>query len=148
MIDAFFFKILQWIINLAILVWILRWLLGISALDKRVKALESAVEALRHPGPAPALSPQEMTVAAGDPPMTLTNVPRELSLLTLDNGRPGLSRLAVTVNGVSYELPELANGEERTLALSDSMQPDDRNVLTFEGEGSRGASARVTLTTF
>jgi hypothetical protein len=72
---------------------------------------------------------------------------RELSFLTLANGRPGLTRLVVTANDVIYELSDLAGSEERTLDLSDSMQQNDRNVLTLQGEGAETTSARVTLAT-
>ncbi|HEY2291717.1 MAG TPA: hypothetical protein VGM86_13540 [Thermoanaerobaculia bacterium] len=145
---SFLFGLLLGAISLVIIRLILRWFLGVSSLQKRVEVLERGIALLRNPGPPPALSPQEMTVIAGDPPLSLTDLPGELSLLTLANGRPGLTRLAVTVNGVSYELSELADGEERKLDLSDSMQMGDRNVLTIRGEGAETASARVRLTTF
>lgn len=145
---AFLIWLLLIALNLVITRVILRWFLGVSSLQRRVEALEREIVLLRNPGPPPALSPQEMTVVAGDPPLTLTSLPGELSLLTLANGRPGLARLAVTVNDVSYDLSDLADGEERKLDLSDAMQMRDRNVLTLQGEGAETGSARVTLSTF
>jgi hypothetical protein len=144
---SFFLGLLLIAVCLAVIRLILRWFLGVLSLQRRVEVLERIVPP-RLPGPPFTLSPKEMTVVVGEPPLTFRDLPGELSLLTLANGRPGLARLAVTVNGASYELSDLADGEERTLDLSSSMQPNDRNALTLQGEGAETASARVTLTTF
>jgi hypothetical protein len=133
---------------LGLLIAFVRWLLGISRLERRVVALERELEALRNPAPAQTLSPREMTVVGGAPPSILGDIPRELGLLTLANGRPGLARLLIDVNGVRVEISDLADGEEKSLDLSDSMQPNDRNVVTLQGEGAGTASAQVTLSTF
>ncbi len=135
-------------VYLAVVRAILRWFLGVSSLERRVEVLEKGIGAPPLPGPPFTLAPKRMTVVVGGPPLTFRDLPGELSLLTLANGQPGLARLAITVNGVSYELSDLTDGEERTLDLSSSMQPNDRNVLTLQGEGAETASATVTLTTF
>lgn len=132
-------------VSLVITRLFLRWFLGVSSLQRRVEALEQRIVPQRFPGPPITLSPKEITVVVGGPLLTFKDLPGELSLLRLANGRPGLERLAVIVNGISHDLSGLADGEERTLDLSGSMQPSDRNVLTLQGEGVETGSARVTI---
>jgi hypothetical protein len=144
---SFFLGLLLIAVCLAVIRLILRWFLGVLSLQRRVEVLERIVPP-RLPGPPFTLSPKEMTVVVGEPPLTFRDLPGELGLLTLTNGRPGLTRLVVTANSTNFELSDLASGEERTLDLSAAMQRGDRNILTFEGEGAETASARVTLTTF
>lgn len=145
---SFLFWLLLVAVSLAIVRLILRWLLGVSSLQRRVEALEQRIVPPRFSGPPFTLSPKEITVVVGGPLLTLRDLPGELSLLTLANGQPGLARLVVTVNGVSYELSDLADGEERKLDLSGAMQRRHSNILTLQGEGAETGSARVTLTMF
>jgi hypothetical protein len=113
--------------------WILRWFLGIQASDRRIEKLGRAIQALRGASPMEVL-PRKVTVYSGRLPLHLTSLAGELSLLTIQNGDPGLQTLKAVVNERSYSVP-LEPKELRRLDLSRDLNPGDDNSVTLSGEG-------------
>jgi hypothetical protein len=75
---------------------------------------------------------------------TFANIPESEHYLTVQNGRPGLLRLGVNVNGVKAGNLSLRFGETRMLDLVRFMLPE-KNIVTLTGEGLPGRSALVLI---
>jgi hypothetical protein len=67
------------------------------------------------------------------------------SKVTILNGSPGLNRIDVTVNGVTYKLTGLKDSQNRTLNVAASMKPGSANSITITGHGNPDASAMVVI---
>lgn len=65
-------------------------------------------------------------------------------LVTVTNGRAGLSTLTLTVNGRSWTVP-LGSGEERSLDISPALEAGAQNRVILVGRGDPGAEAQVTI---
>jgi len=74
-----------------------------------------------------------------------TSVPQAESQLEIVNGKPGLKRLRVTVNGRVLWLNRIGPHQRAVLDLSRYMQPGNTNSIRIRGYGKRGASARIQL---
>jgi hypothetical protein len=74
-----------------------------------------------------------------------TEIPSYERFVTVQNGVPGLKRLSVMVNGSTYVLEGLCDGETRTVDVGAAMIPGDANTVTLKGEGAAGTSAVVTI---
>ncbi len=66
-------------------------------------------------------------------------------VLMVTNGDPGLSRLEVQVNGVTFRVRRLQDREIRTIDLSRAMLPGGHNAITLRSDGRRGAKASVLI---
>jgi hypothetical protein len=87
-----------------------------------------------------------LTIAGGgETQQILTGISSAERLLRVQNGTPGLTRLAVVVNGYSYVLAPLNDGASLSLDVGAMMIPGDGNTVVLLGEGAEGASATVTL---
>jgi hypothetical protein len=75
----------------------------------------------------------------------LTRVPELESKVTVYNHTPGLSALALVVNGRRFRLSGLRDGEQLTVDLASAMQPGDTNEFVLRAEGQRGSSARILI---
>jgi hypothetical protein len=122
-----------------------RWFLGITALERRVSALERESQIQKGPPPPVRPVPRTMSVLSGAPAVSLKDLPRELSFLRIRNGAPGLRNLDILANDLPFEVRNLVDGEERTVDLSTAMRPEGGNALTFNGDGAAGASAEVVI---
>jgi hypothetical protein len=65
--------------------------------------------------------------------------------LTVENGRPGLTQLQVTVNGVSFKMKGLREGETRDLDISSALLPGNGNTVILESHGKPGGSASILI---
>jgi hypothetical protein len=104
-----------------------------------------AIEAIDSFGNVADFDPDFVTVGVGKGnAVTLPALPAEERVAVISNGKPGLNRLTITVNGhrVALALPQR---DSRILNLSPWMVSGS-NEVTFEGEGPVGAQASVLLT--
>jgi hypothetical protein len=67
------------------------------------------------------------------------------SHLTLVNGRPGVDRLRIQVNGHEFKLTDLVGGQTQTLDLSSAMRRGARNTVVVVAHGPRDSSATVMV---
>jgi len=81
----------------------------------------------------------------GQTQQILTGILSAERLLRVQNGTPGLTKLTIVVNGHSYFLAPLSDGESLWLDVGAAMIPGDGNTVVLLGEGAEGASATVTL---
>jgi hypothetical protein len=65
--------------------------------------------------------------------------------ITIRNGRPGLSRVTVDVNGKRFVARGLKAGERRTLRIGSALTKARRNVVTLRGRGGAGARADLMI---
>ncbi len=72
-------------------------------------------------------------------------IPAAESTLEIAHGRPGFTRIDVTVNGAVFRIRGLHNREQRTVDLARAMRPGTQNAIAFRGYGRRGATASVLL---
>lgn len=73
-----------------------------------------------------------------------TNIPSAQSKVEIHNGTPGLTNLAITVNGKKFEAAGLKHGEERTIDASPAMVVGN-NIIDMEARGKPGGSAVVLI---
>lgn len=76
---------------------------------------------------------------------THTNLPAAERMVTVINGAPGLNHLEVIVNGETYRLNGLKDGEERTIDVGASMLPGDANTIALRTAGKPGCAATVMI---
>ena len=81
----------------------------------------------------------------GQTQQILTGILSAERLLRVQNGTPGLTKLTIVVNGHSYFLTPLSDGESLWLDVGAAMIPGDGNTVVLLGEGPEGATATVTL---
>jgi hypothetical protein len=74
-----------------------------------------------------------------------TQVPFAESQFEFVNGKPGLHRVRLTVNGRVLWLNRLGPHRRLTLDLSRWMRPGNHNTIRIRGYGRPGASARIQL---
>jgi hypothetical protein len=74
-----------------------------------------------------------------------TGVPQAENQLEVVNGKPGLKRVRVTVNGKVLWLNRLGPHKRMVLDLSRWMRSGNHNTIRIRGYGKRGASARIQL---
>lgn len=75
---------------------------------------------------------------------THPDVPREEDTITVSNGKPGLKKLEIVVNGKRFKVNGLKDGEEQVVDVSSAMKPGN-NVVTFDGSGKKGSYADVLI---
>ena len=87
-----------------------------------------------------------LTIAGGgEAQQILTGIISAERLVRVQNGTPGLTKLTMVVNGHSYVLTPLREGESLWLDVGAAMIPGDGNTVVLLGEGAEGATATVTL---
>jgi hypothetical protein len=74
-----------------------------------------------------------------------TSVPQAESQLEIVNGKPGLKRVRLTVNGRTLWLNRIGPHQRVVMDLSRWMKPGNTNSIRIRGYGKRGASARFQL---
>lgn len=75
---------------------------------------------------------------------TFADIPEIEHYVTVQNGRPGLLRVGINVNGADAGNLSLKFGETRMLDVARFMLPE-KNVITLTGEGVPGRSALVLI---
>lgn len=87
-----------------------------------------------------------VTRIAGKPETeTFTGLPQAESKITLTNGSPGVNRLDVVVNGVTFKLTGLKNGETRRLDVASAMKAGSNNTISLSAYGKPGGSIDVII---
>ena len=76
---------------------------------------------------------------------TFAGIPRTEHKLTVKNGKPGLRRLAVSVNGIPFRTLVLRPGAVRGLDLRPLLRHGSKNRVTVKGYGPARASALIAL---
>jgi hypothetical protein len=74
-----------------------------------------------------------------------TAIPEAESQLAIVNGKPGLRRVRVTVNGRVLWLNRIGPHQRVLMDLSRWMKPGSGNTIRIRGYGRRGSSARIEL---
>ena len=75
---------------------------------------------------------------------TFHHVARDESLVTIYNDTPGLTSLALIVDGRRREVTRLKDGEVRTIDASDLMRRGE-NTVTLETHGKPGGAATIMI---
>jgi hypothetical protein len=86
-----------------------------------------------------------VTRSTGAPSFTYANVPQAEGTLTIYNGSPGLSGLAISVNGTVFGVNNLKDGEVRTVDISSAMVAGDNNKIVMATAGRPGAAAYILI---
>lgn len=74
-----------------------------------------------------------------------TGISEAESKVTVYNGNPGLTNVAVNVNEKRLEVAGLKDGEERTIDVSSAMVAGNNNTIILESRGKPGGSAVVLI---
>jgi hypothetical protein len=65
--------------------------------------------------------------------------------VSIHNGRPGLRRIAVTVNGKRFVVRHLRPGQRVKLRIGGALRAGKRNKVTLRGAGARGGNASIMI---
>ncbi|MCC6178287.1 MAG: PD40 domain-containing protein [Chloroflexi bacterium] len=76
---------------------------------------------------------------------TLTGIPQAESVVTITNATPGVKHLDIVVNGRSFKLNDLRDGEMRTLSIASALEPRDNNTIVLTARGKPGGSAQIMV---
>jgi hypothetical protein len=76
---------------------------------------------------------------------TFAGLPSAESKVSVTNGSPGARSITLDVNGATFLLSGLADGETRTLDVASAMQPGSANVVSATLHGAPGASALLMI---
>ena len=82
---------------------------------------------------------ESATLSAG------SDVPRAEDKVTITNGTPGLKKIEIIVNGKTFKVVGLKDGEETTVDISPAMVDGDANQVDFEVKGKPGSYANVMI---
>ncbi|HEX5720956.1 MAG TPA: hypothetical protein VF179_32690, partial [Thermoanaerobaculia bacterium] len=74
-----------------------------------------------------------------------SDVPRAEDKVTITNGAPGLRKIDIIVNGQTFKVNGLKDGEEVTVDISPAMVDGDANKVDFQVKGKPGAFANVMI---
>ena len=75
---------------------------------------------------------------------TVRGLPQAESKIRIKNGKKGLRRLVVVVNGRRYQ-QRLRSGRVHTMNVARAMRSGKRNTMTLIAYGRRGASATIVI---
>jgi len=83
----------------------------------------------------------------GDSPVqVIHHVASAESHVTVANGTPGVESVRLEVNGHTFSVTALQNGETRTLDVSSGMHKGSDNTIRVIAHGPRDSSAMVLVT--
>jgi len=74
-----------------------------------------------------------------------SDVPRAEDKVTITNGAPGLKKIDIIVNGQTFKVNGLKDGEEVTVDISPAMVDGDANKVDFQVKGKPGSFANVMI---
>ena len=89
--------------------------------------------------------PSKLRAGARPVQQTFVGVPHAECKLRLANGRPGLTRVDVIVNGRRFTLGGLRPGGKRFVDLAPAMRPGRANTIVLRPHGPRGGKATVFI---
>ena len=72
-------------------------------------------------------------------------VSKNEKVITIRNGRPGLSRVTVSVNGKRFVARGLRPGETRRVRIASALRKTARNKVTLRGQGKAGGRASIMI---
>ena len=75
----------------------------------------------------------------------MTRIPAKEHQLRIDNGRPGLSKVEITVNGKRFKVVRLKPGRTVLLDLAKVMRAGNNNTITVKGTAKRRGFAMVLI---
>lgn len=78
-------------------------------------------------------------------PQTFGGLPQAESKISITNGAPGVSTVTLDVNGTTFRLAGLADGETRTLDVASAMLPGSVNTVSATVVGPPGGSALIMI---
>jgi len=76
---------------------------------------------------------------------TFGGLPQAESKVTVTNGSPGANTITLDVNGTTFRLTGLADGETRTIDVASAMLPGSANVVSATLRGAPGGSALLMI---
>jgi hypothetical protein len=76
---------------------------------------------------------------------TIHHVAHGESTVSITNLTPGLSSLRIVVNGRSFEVNDLVDGETRSIDISSAMRRNDNNTITVIAQGKAHGAAVVMI---
>jgi hypothetical protein len=76
---------------------------------------------------------------------TFQGLPQAESKVTVTNGNPGANTITLDVNGTTFRLSGLADGETRTVDVASAMLPGSANVVSATLLGAPGATALLMI---
>jgi hypothetical protein len=74
-----------------------------------------------------------------------SRIPAAEHFVRVANGKPGLSRVKLMVNGWTFEVNPLGEGQAVVLDVRAAMNEGDQNTIVFLGWGVPGASAELQI---
>lgn len=78
-------------------------------------------------------------------PQVYTGLPQAESKVSVMNGAPGASAITLDVNGTTFRITGLKDGESRTVDVASAMLPGSGNVVSAQLNGAPGASATLMI---
>ena len=76
---------------------------------------------------------------------TFGGLPQADTQLSVQNGSPGARSVTIDVNGTTFRMAGLADGETRTLDIASAMRPGSDNTVSATLLGAPGASALLMV---
>jgi hypothetical protein len=80
-----------------------------------------------------------------DPLETRVRVTQAESKIQIINSAPGLRTFTALVNGITFKVTGLRNGQVRTIDVSSAMRPGNKNIIYVKGHGPVNGSATVVI---
>jgi hypothetical protein len=77
--------------------------------------------------------------------VTFTDVPASDSKVTVVNGKPGMRKVRMIVNGVKFKEHDLQDDEVRRFDIASAMRAGSTNTVTVRARGKKGATAVIVL---
>ncbi len=76
---------------------------------------------------------------------TFSNLGRAESKLTIFNGKPGLDKVELTVNGTKFKVDGLTDNGTLTVDVATAMRAGTNNTIDVKAQGGKGASATIVI---
>ncbi len=77
---------------------------------------------------------------------TFSGLPQAESRVTIMNGDPGMKKVKIVVNGVTFKETALAAGEVRSFDVASAMKAGNTNTIVITGYGGKqGATADIVI---
>ncbi|MDX6439245.1 MAG: large repetitive protein [Gaiellaceae bacterium] len=118
-----------------------------TAVDKR-QSFGVQVDFLDRGGNIAICDPIVLSVVREDDKLqdeTFSNVPQAESRVSIYNGKPGMKKVVIIVNGKKFKEVGLKANEVRTFDVSSAMKPGPTNTITVRVRGKKGASALIVI---
>ncbi|MEO6193413.1 MAG: hypothetical protein ABIS20_10405 [Thermoanaerobaculia bacterium] len=80
-----------------------------------------------------------------DPIEARVRVTQAENKIQVINSAPGLRTFTALVNGMTFKMSGLRNGEVRTIDVSSAMRPGSKNIIYVKGHGPVNGSATVVI---